>query len=42
MTLICVIKKNETNELIYKIEIDSQTWKTNLWLSKENEGGEHR
>ena len=26
--------KNDTNELIYKTEIDPQTQKTNLWLSK--------
>ena len=26
---ICRILKNDTNELIYKVEIDSQTWKTN-------------
>ena len=26
--------KNDTNELIYNTEIDSQTWKTNLWLLK--------
>ena len=25
MSLICIIKKNDTNELIYKTEIDSQT-----------------
>ena len=28
-------KRNGTNELIYKTEIDSQTWKTNLWLPRE-------
>ena len=28
-------KKKDTKELIYKTEIESQTWKTNLWLSKE-------
>ena len=27
-------KKNDTNELIYKTEIDLQTQKTNLWLTK--------
>ena len=32
MSLICRILKNDTNELTYKTEIDSQTWKTNLWL----------
>ena len=26
--------KNDTNELTYKTETDSQTQKTNLWLSK--------
>ena len=26
--------KNDTNELIYKTETDSQTYKTNLWLPK--------
>ena len=26
------LKKNDTNELIYKTEIESQMWKTNLWL----------
>ena len=26
--------KNDTNELIYKSEIDSQTQKANLWLLK--------
>ena len=30
--------KNDTNELIYKTEIDSQTQKTNLWLPKAGEG----
>ena len=27
-------KKNDTDELIYKTEIDPQTQKTNLWLPK--------
>ena len=33
-------KKNDTNELIYKTEIDSQILKANLWLpkGKEEEG----
>ena len=26
--------KNSKNELIYKIEIDSQTYKTNLWYQR--------
>ena len=28
--------KNDTNELIYKTEIDSQIQKKNLWLSEGN------
>ena len=28
------LKKISTNEVIYKTEIDAQTWKTNLWLPK--------
>ena len=31
--------KNDTNELIYKTEMDSQTQKTNLWLAKGKDGG---
>ena len=31
ISLICRILKNDTNELIYKIEIESQTQKINLW-----------
>ena len=27
-------QKNDTNELTYKIEIDSQTQRTNVWLPK--------
>ena len=33
------LKKNGTNELIYKAETDSQTSKTNLWLPKGKHGG---
>ena len=33
------LKENDTNEPIYKIEIDPQTQKTNLWLPK-GKGGE--
>ena len=29
-----ILKKNDTNELIYKTETDSQTQKTNLWVPK--------
>ena len=38
ISLICGILKNDKNELTYKTEIDSQTWKTNLWLPKGKEG----
>ena len=31
------IFENDTNELIYKIETDSQTYKTNLQLLKRKE-----
>ena len=31
-------KKNDKNEFIYKTEIDPQTCKANLWLSKEKRG----
>ena len=31
------IKKNDTNELIYKTERESQTQKTNLWLPNRKE-----
>ena len=38
MSLICGIqkkkKKPDTNEFIYKTEIESQTKNTNLWLPK--------
>ena len=40
ISLICGILKNDTNELIYETEIDSQTQKTNLWLPKGIEAGE--
>ena len=33
------LKKNDTNEHIYKMETDSQTQKTNLWLPKEEGRG---
>ena len=35
---MCEILKNSTNEVIYKIEIDTQTWKTNVWLPKGKVG----
>ena len=33
-----ILKKNDTNKLIYKTEKDSQTQKTNLWLPKGKGG----
>ena len=38
ISLISGILKNDTNELINKTEIDSQTSKTNLWLPKRKGG----
>ena len=32
-------KKNDTNELTFKTETNSQTWKTNIWLPKGSKGG---
>ena len=40
ISFICGIKKNDTNELIYKTEIVSQTEKTDLWLPKGKGWGE--
>ena len=40
--LICGIEKNNTNELIYKTETDSQTQKTNLWLPKGKGEGKNK
>ena len=37
-----LILKNDTNELIYKTETDSQIQKTSLWLPKGKGGGEVR
>ena len=44
MSLICGSKKNDTNELIYKMETDLETLKTNLLLpnGKEMGGGQVR
>ena len=36
------ILKNGTNELIYKIETDAQTLKTDLWLPKGKGGGKDK
>ena len=32
------LKKNDTNEIIYKPKIDEQTEKINLWLPKGERG----
>ena len=40
ISLVCGIKKNDRNELIYKTETDSQNQKTNLWLPKGKGAGE--
>ena len=40
ISLICGNLKNDTNELIYKTETDSQISKTNLWLPKGKRRGE--
>ena len=32
------LKKNGTNELIYKTEVESKILKTNLWLSEDGVG----
>ena len=41
ITYMCNLKK-DTNELIYKAEINSQTQKANLSLPKENEQGKDK
>ena len=38
ISLIRGILKNGTNEPIYKTEIESQMWKTNLWLPRGKVG----
>ena len=37
--MLTVLHSNDTNELTYKTEIDSQISKTNLQLPKEKCGG---
>ena len=32
ISFICETLKMGTNKLIYKTEVESQVWKTNLWL----------
>ena len=39
-SLIGGLKKHNTDELLYKIEIDPQTWKTSLRLPKGRGGGD--
>ena len=36
ISLICEIWKYDTNELIYKTETDSQTYRTDSWFPKES------
>ena len=36
---MCNVKNNDTNELIYKRETDSQAWRTSFWLPGERLGG---
>ena len=40
LSLTCEILKNDTHELIYKTETDSQIQKANLGLPKGKEGGD--
>ena len=39
ITYMWNLKENDTNELIYKREADSQMQKTNLWLPGRKVGG---
>ena len=39
ITYMWNLKKNDTNELIYKTETDSQLRKQTLWLPKGKVGG---
>ena len=34
------LKHNGTNQPTYKTEIDSQTWKSNLWLLRGKSGSD--
>ena len=36
------LKKKGTNELIYKTDVESQMYKTNLWLPGDGVGGINR
>ena len=38
ISLICGIQKNGRDELTFKAEIDSQMYRTNIWIPRE-EGG---
>ena len=38
-SLICTLKRNHTNELLYKTETDSQTLWMKLWLPGGKDGG---
>ena len=39
ISLTCGIYETDTNELIYKTEIDSQTQRTDLWLPRKGSRG---
>ena len=39
ISIICGLLKNDTNELIYKTETDSQTQRTDLWFPRRREWG---
>ena len=39
VSLMWNLKKKDTDELLYKTEIDSQSLKTNVWLPKGKCGG---
>ena len=36
ISLTCEIEKNDTNKLIYKTEVDSETQETNAWSPEED------
>ena len=39
LTCICGIWKNDLDDLIYKAEIETQTWRTNVWIPRWGRGG---
>ena len=36
--LICGIYKNDTDGLVYRAEIETQTWRTDVWIQGRKEG----